>query len=101
MILQIPVSPETEAVLRERASAHGEEVGAYAARLLRDALSAPSVDELLAPFRREVEESGASDEELDLLCEELRQDVRQEQYDRKREVREIEMRPSSIVGDHL
>ena len=82
-MLQIPLSPDTEAKLRERARANGEDVSAYAARLLSDALSAPSVDELLAPFRKQVEESGISDGELDQLGEELRREVRQEKQARK------------------
>jgi pantoate kinase len=83
MILQIPVSPETEAALRERANARGEDIAAYAARLLHDALNAPSVDELLAPFRRQVAESGMTDKELNDLCEELRQEVWMEQQTAK------------------
>ncbi|WP_152099811.1 hypothetical protein [Lacipirellula parvula] len=82
-MLQIPLPPATEEMLRERAKANGEDVSAYAARLLHDALSAPSVDELLAPFRKQVEESGMSDGDLDQLGEELRTDVWQEQQARK------------------
>ena len=74
-MLQIPLPLETEAVLRERANVRGEDVAMYAARLLQDALSAPNVEELLRPFRQQVDDSGATDEELDRLCEEMRQDV--------------------------
>jgi hypothetical protein len=48
-MLQIPLSPDAEEILRERAKASGEEVAWYAARLLQDTLVAPSVGELLAP----------------------------------------------------
>lgn len=82
-MLQIPLSAETEVALRERADSRGEEVAVYAARLLQDAVAAPNIDELLAPFRRQVEENGATDAELDSLCEELRRDVWQEQQARK------------------
>lgn len=82
-MLQIPLAPDTEQTLRERARANGEEVATFAARLLQEALSAPSVDELLAPFRKQVEESGITDEELDQLGEELRRDVRHEIHARK------------------
>lgn len=82
-MLQIPLPPETEALLRERASAKGEEVSAYAARLLSEALRAPSADELLAPFRKQVEESGITDEELDALGESLRDEVWREHQARK------------------
>jgi hypothetical protein len=74
-MLQVPLPPETEAALRERASVRGEDVAIYAARLLQDALTAPSVEELLRPFRQQVDSGGTTDGELDRLCEELRQDV--------------------------
>jgi hypothetical protein len=82
-MLQIPLPPDTEETLRERAKANGEDVSSYAARLIQEALTTPSVDELLAPFRRQVEESGIGDDELDQLGEELRRDVRQEKQARK------------------
>lgn len=82
-MLQIPLPPDTEETLRERAKANGQDVSSYAARLIQDALSTPSVDELLAPFRKQVEESGITDEGLEQLGEELRHEVRQEQRARK------------------
>jgi hypothetical protein len=82
-MLQIPLSADTEELLRERAKASGEDVSSYAARLLQDALVAPSVEELLAPFRKQVEESGITDAELNSLGEELRKDVWEEQQARK------------------
>jgi len=69
--------------LRQRAAAHGENVEVYAARLLQEALSAPNVETLLAPFRKQVEASGATDDELDALGETLRDEVWQEQQARK------------------
>ncbi len=78
-MLQIPLTPDAEQMLRDRARATGEDVSVYAARLLKDALCAPSVDELLAPFRRQVEESGITDVNLDLLGESLRHEVWHEQ----------------------
>lgn len=72
MTLQITLTPDTETRLRELARAEGEDISAYAARLVRDAVAAPSVDELLAPFRRQVVESGMTDEQLDAFYEELR-----------------------------
>jgi hypothetical protein len=82
-MLQIPLPPDIEARLRERAKANGEDVSACAARLLEDALSAASVDELLAPFRRQVDQSGITDDELDRLGEELRDEVWREGQARK------------------
>jgi hypothetical protein len=83
LMLQIPLPPDVEARLRERAKARGEDVSTLAARLLEDALSTATVDELLAPFRREVEESGISDDELDRFGEELRDEVWRETQGRK------------------
>jgi hypothetical protein len=77
-MLQVSLSPDAEKALRERASASGEDVGSYAARLLKQALSSPSADELLAPFRKQVEESDLTDGQLDQLGEELQREVRQE-----------------------
>ena len=82
-MLQILLPPETEAALRERAKIRGEDVAIYAARLLQDALTVPSVEEILRPFRQQVESTGATGEDLDRLCEELRQDVWDEQQARK------------------
>ena len=83
-MLRIALPPETEATLRQRAAASGEEVSEYAARLLREALVSPTADELLAPFRRQVEASGASDAELDALGEELRVEAWRERHDGSR-----------------
>lgn len=83
IMLHIPLPPDTEETLRERAKANGEDVASYAARLLHEALSTPSVDELLAPFRKQVEESGISDAELDQFGETLQREVRQDKQARK------------------
>lgn len=40
MVLHIPVTPETESLLRERAAATGQDLTSYAARLLDDAVQA-------------------------------------------------------------
>jgi hypothetical protein len=79
-VLQIPLPPGTAEALRQRAQANGEDVAACAARLLQEALSAPSVDELLAPFRQQVEDSGITDDELNELGQELRREVRPEKH---------------------
>jgi len=82
-MLQIPLSPDAEEALRTRAEANGEDVSALAARLLQEALNTPSVEELLAPFRKQVDESGMTDEELNALGEDLRREMRQESEARK------------------
>lgn len=79
MSITIPLSPDTEAKLRERAQAAGEDLASYAARVVHDALTAPSVDELLAPFRKQVDQGGMSDQQLDDFYEGLRDQVWTEQ----------------------
>jgi hypothetical protein len=67
-MLQIPLPADTEAELRERANAQGQDVSSYAAALLEQALRATSVDEMLASVRAAYEESGMTeDESFDFL----------------------------------
>ena len=62
MTITIHLSPSDEKKLLERAAQSGQEVTAYIHRLIERDLQ--GVDEALAPFRRQVEESGMSDDEL-------------------------------------
>jgi len=81
MTLSISLSPQAEAKLREKAEASGQAVNEYATRLLEQAVSGRTVDEVLSPFRKQVAESGMSDPELDTFFA----DVRDKAYqDRKR-----------------
>jgi len=64
MTLLVPVSPQVEAKLRERAAAEGKDPAAYASKLLEQAVTHPSLDELLAPLRQQFAASGTTDEEL-------------------------------------
>jgi len=83
MSISIPLSADTEAKLRERAQAAGEDITSYAARVFHDAISTPSVDELLAPFRKQVEESGMNDQQLDSFYDGLRGKVWEEQHSKR------------------
>jgi hypothetical protein len=64
MTLMVPVSPQLEAKVRERAAAQGKEPGIYAAELLEQAVGRSALDELLAPLREQFAASGTSDKEL-------------------------------------
>lgn len=75
MTLHTAISPDAGARLRERAAQAGEAVAALAARLLQEAIDAPSIDQLLAPFRKQVQESGLRDEELDAFYDRLRERI--------------------------
>ena len=70
MNLQIHLRPELEAKLRERATAAGKDVEAFALEAVEEKLSRPETfDEILAPLRKEVRESGMSNKEVNALLE--------------------------------
>ncbi|WP_152099887.1 hypothetical protein [Lacipirellula parvula] len=73
--LQISLSPDVEARLRAQATACGEELERHAERVLSGTVLAPSLDEVLASFRKEVAASGTSDDGLDSFYESLRDQV--------------------------
>ena len=100
MNITITLRPEMEAKLRQRAAASGQTLDSYVEHLVeRDVggsnggsqapvasaaaltpqASLPS-DEALAPFRRQVAESGMSDVELREFFEEVRQEVYQDKH---------------------
>ncbi len=76
MTLTINLSPELERMLQARASASGQQVNEFVAKTLEEKLRGqPTADELLAPFREQVESSGMTDEQLEGFFDELREDV--------------------------
>ena len=76
MVLTIPVTPEVEAKLRAQADRAGVDVETYAARTLEKAASRPSLDEVLAPLRKEFDATGMGDDELAELLEDAKHDMR-------------------------
>lgn len=84
MTYTIQLSPASEELLRKRAAACGQEPAAFLNRLAEEILLAkPTVDEVLAPIRKQFEESGMTEEELDALVEEVREEIWQEKQARK------------------
>jgi hypothetical protein len=83
MTFSISISAQAEARLKERAAAEGKDPIAYAAELVEDAVTKPTIDEILAPFRQQVAESGMSDRQLDDLYEGLRDEAWNERQGRK------------------
>jgi len=80
--LEIPNVPADKMqTLIERANESGMTPEEYALRLIVEGLSPreQTFDEILAPFRKEVAESGATDEELDQLLMRARRDYAREQ----------------------
>ena len=76
MSIQVELKPEVEAMLQKRALDRGCDVAGYVERLIeKDVLAAQSFDEILAPIRQGFQESGMSEDELDTLFEEAREDA--------------------------
>lgn len=83
MTITIVLSPDTERKLMERAQRSGLDVDALACQLIERGVNADvPLDEILAPFRRQVTESGMSDHDLAALFEEARAEVHQERQGR-------------------
>ena len=80
MELTITVPDETRLALEQRARERGySDVAKYVERLIStDLLAAKSFDEILAPIRKRFQESAMSDDELETLFEEAREEVYQE-----------------------
>ena len=82
MSIHIELSPDEERRLAERASLRGQGLAEYAHEILSKhaRLLAGSPDELLAPVRAEFRDSGMTEEELDALVEEAREEVWRERH---------------------
>ena len=65
MTISISLTPEAETKLSQRAARLGQDLSIVGSDLLEEAVRRPSVDELLAPARRQVAESGMDDRALD------------------------------------
>jgi hypothetical protein len=97
MSITISLAPETEEKLRQRAAESGQTVDSYLRQIVERELlgtnggpagstlprptGLPS-DEALAPFRKEVAESGMTDDELFEFFEGVRDEVYQEKHGR-------------------
>jgi hypothetical protein len=75
MPLSISLSSEAEIKLKKRAAAEGKDPTTYASELVERAVSTPCIDEILAPFRKQVAQSGMSDEKLEQFYQELRDEA--------------------------
>ncbi|CAN5883250.1 hypothetical protein BH23PLA1_BH23PLA1_38870 [soil metagenome] len=78
MSITIKLPPDQERQLAERAARSGRNPAGYVRLLIERDLHAPvpaPSDEAMAPFRRQVEQSGLSDDELDAFFEDVRDEV--------------------------
>ena len=63
--MTLRLSDRARAKLAEQAAVRGQDISAVASDLIEQAITRPTVDEVLASFRKQVADSGMSDEELD------------------------------------
>jgi hypothetical protein len=83
MAIMIRLSPDKERRLAERAAQTGQDVEGFIHRLIDREIQDPtSLDEVLAPVRRQFEQSGMTDAELAALVEEVREEVWRENQNR-------------------
>ena len=93
MTITIDLPPDVEASIKTQAAKDGLPLEDYVTSLVQegtarrnriDLLAEKSFDEILAPFRRNVEDSGMSDEELDDLFTKTRGEAARARKERAR-----------------
>ena len=83
MSITIRLSTDEETQLAERAARSGRDLESYVHHLIeRDIRPLLRSDVSLAPFRREVEEGGMTEDELGDFCEGMREEVYREKNGR-------------------
>jgi len=81
LVINLPI--ELERKLQECAAAAGKDPATFAREAVEEKLHGPrSLDEILAPFRRQVAQSGMSDRESDEFYDGLRDEVWRERQGR-------------------
>ena len=78
MTLHIPIPPEIEKRLRERAATLGRDMVALAAMLIERGITAPTFDEILDPVRNDFLQSGLTPDQIDDFGRDLITKVRSE-----------------------
>jgi hypothetical protein len=82
MTITIDLPSDIEAALRKKALADGKDLQKFILETLEIKALKPSLDEILAPIRRNFAESGMSEEDLDELIENERQAMWEEKNSR-------------------
>jgi len=80
MTITIDLSVEQQWRLAAKAAQAGHELSAYVHQLIDRDLEAENLDAILAPVRRNFEQSSMTDEELTALVEEAREDIWRETH---------------------
>jgi hypothetical protein len=80
MTITIDLSVEQQRRLAAKAAQAGHELSAYVQQLIDRDLEAESLNAILAPVRRNFEQSSMTDEELTALVEEVREEIWRETH---------------------
>lgn len=80
MEITISVSEEVGGVLTRKAAARGRDLKAFIEEIIETQAMRPSLEEILAPVRRDFAESGMTEDELDALIESERQAMWDERH---------------------
>ncbi len=78
MEITISVPPKIESILMQKAAAKGQDVKTFIESLVEHQVVKPSLDEILAPMRKDFAKSGMSDDELDELIKTERRAMHEE-----------------------
>jgi len=81
MTVVLELKPEIEEALQKKAKANGFELNVYLEKLIeKDVDRVKTIDEILAPVRKNFAESGMTEDELDELIESERQAMWEEKH---------------------
>jgi hypothetical protein len=83
MEITIFVSKEVENILAEKASAKGKDIKTFVEGMIATEATRPTLDEILAPVRRDFAASGMTEDELDELIESERQALWEEKHGKR------------------
>jgi predicted metal-dependent phosphotriesterase family hydrolase len=75
LTLTINLPRDVGTALENKARVSGKDSAAFVEDLVAKEVNSPTFDEILAPFRQNVKESGMTEEELDTLFTEARREV--------------------------
>ncbi|MCI0485661.1 MAG: hypothetical protein L0229_03575 [Blastocatellia bacterium] len=82
--LTIRIPKNVETILEERARADGKDVQTFVEEMVKTQLLRPTLDEILAPLRKDFAESGMTEDESDALVESERQAMWEEKYGKRK-----------------
>ena len=78
MELTISISEQIGHILQQRAKAKGRDINDLVKDMVENQALTPTLDELLAPVRKEVADKGITEDEIDNFMYDLRKKVRDE-----------------------